>query len=199
MIGIAARRYLLGAIALPGAVGVVGLAALLGPWSPLALDRANARYTAGDIAGAEHAYADLTEGWRTPGTRAEAATRAGLLALARGDAQGAAERLRRAVDLQPDDERRAEVRAQLAGIYRDQLEDPVRAAEAYEAAALDREDAATLVAAAVCRERAGSPDRALDLWMRAMSAPGDDSARAEAAAGLLRAERTMSAVAEAEP
>jgi tetratricopeptide (TPR) repeat protein len=199
MIGTAARRYLLGAIVLPLAVGAVGLAALLGPWSPLALDGANARYTAGDSMGAETAYAALTDSWRAPGTRAEAATRAGLLALARGDAREAAERLRRAVDLQPDADRRAEVRAQLAGIYRDQLEDPVRAAEAYEAAALDREGAASLVAAAVCWERAGSPDRALDLWMRAMSAPGDDSARAEAAAGLLRAERAMGAVAEAEP
>jgi tetratricopeptide (TPR) repeat protein len=195
----AARRYLLGAVALPLTVGILGLVAVLGPWTPLALDRANARYTAGDVAGAEEAYAALMEGWSTPATRAEAATRAGLLALARGDAGEAAERLRRAVDLHPDAERRAAVRIQLAGVYRDQLSDPARAAEEYERAVLDADGAATLVAAATCWERAGRIDRAVDAWMRAVNAPGDDAAREQAEAGLLRAERSMVAVVDAEP
>lgn len=199
MLAAAARRYLLGAIAVPLLVGVVGLVAMLGPWSPLALDRANARYVAGDVAGAEVAYAALAEGWSTPATRAEAATRAGLLALARGDGGEAVERLRRAVDLHPDADRRSAVRVQLAGVYRDQLGDPVRAAEEYERAALDADGAATLVQAAICWERAGRVDHAVDAWMRAVNAPGNENARAEAEAGLLRAERAMGAVVDAYP
>lgn len=199
MLATPARRYLLGAVAVPLAVGILGLVAVLGPWSPLALDRANARYTAGDVAGAELAYASLTEGWSTPATRAEAATRAGLLALARGDAREAAERFRRAVDLHPDADRRSAVRAQLAGLYRDQLADPLRAAEEYEKAALDADGAAVLVQAATCWERAGRIDRAVDAWMRAVNAPGDAAERAEAEAGLWKAERAMGAVVDAEP
>ncbi|MDP2305214.1 MAG: hypothetical protein Q8P18_04225 [Pseudomonadota bacterium] len=194
-----ARRYLLGAVAVPLTVGVLGLVGALGPWSPLALDRANARYTAGDVVGAEVAYAALAEGWSTPSTRAEAATRAGLLALARNDPREAAERLRRAVDLHPDADRRSAVRVQLAGVYRDQLVDPVRAAEEYERAALDADGAATLVEAAACWERAGRLGQAVDAWMRAVNAPGDDAARAEAEAGLMRAERAMGAVVDAGP
>ncbi len=199
MPGPTARRYLLGSISLPLAVGLVGVGALFGPWSPLTLDRANARYTAGDVAGAEAAYTELTEGWSTPATRAEAATRAGLLALARGDSREAAERLRRAVDLHPDAARRAEVRAQLANVYRDQLADPIRAAEEYERAALERDDASPLVAAATCWTRAGRPERALDAWMRAVSAPGERAVRAQAQAGMLAAERALSAVVSSEP
>lgn len=194
-----ARRYLLGAISVPLAVGIIGLVAVLGPWSPLALDRANARYTDGDIAGAETEYAALTEGWRTPATRAEAATRAGLLALARGDGPEAAERLRRAVDLHPDAERRAVVRARLAGVYRDQLVDPIRAAEEFERAALDVEAVGALVEAATCWERANRLDRAVSAWMRAVNAPGSEADRARAEAGLLRVERAMGAVVDAGP
>ena len=52
--------------------------------------------------------------------------------------------------------------------------------------------------AALCWERAGKPDLAVDAWMRAVTAPGDDAARREAEAGLARAERAMAAVVEAE-
>ncbi|MDP2317703.1 MAG: hypothetical protein Q8P41_32755 [Pseudomonadota bacterium] len=199
MLGHAAVRYLLGAIAAPLVVGLLAVVAVLGPWSPLALDAANARYTAGDTAGAERAYAALTDGWSAPATRAEAATRAGLLALARGDVRDATERLRQALDLHPDADRRAEIRAQLAGIYRDQLADPVRAAEEFEKADLDREGADALVDAARCWERAGRADRALEAWMRAVNAPGEGAVRAAAEAGLLRAERALAAVVDAKP
>ncbi len=193
----AARRYLLGAVAAPLAVAALAVAVLAGPWTPLALDAANARYTAGDVAGAEAAYADLVEGWRTPHTRAEAATRAGLLALARGDTTAAAARLRRAVELEPDAARRAEVRAQLAAIYRDQLGDPVRAAEEYERAATEAERAGPAIHAARCWELAGQLDRALGAWTRAITLRADARERALADVGFARAEAAFDAVVDA--
>lgn len=199
MIARIARRYLLGAVGIPALFAAVGVAAVVGPWSPLALDSANARYTAGDAVGAEAAYAELVDGWRSPETRAEAATRAGLLALARGDGLLAAERLRRAVDLHPDAGRRAEIRGQLAGIYRDQLRDPVRAAEEYDRAASEAERAGPAIAAALCWELAGMPERALAAWKRALSLDGDDREHRLADAGLVLAERAWAARGDSTP
>lgn len=193
----AARRYLLGAAITPVALGALVFAALAGPWSPFALDDANARYTTGDITGAEQGYVALIESWRAPDTRAEAATRAGLLALGRGDTRTAADRLRRAVDLQPDAARRAEVRAQLASVYRDQLADPVRAAEEFERAGSESSRARPILEAARCWELAGKADRALAAWTRAAGHAVSDVERAEADAGLGRAERAFSALVDA--
>jgi tetratricopeptide (TPR) repeat protein len=195
----AATRYLVGAIGLPVVVAVGGALVLLGPWSPLAIDRANSRYTTGDVAGARAAYEEVAEGWHFPDTRAEAAMRAGLLAQAAGDNRAAADWLRRAADLHPDAARRGEIEEQLAAVYRDSFADPVRAAEELERAAVDGGGARPLVAAAECWERADRPERALDAWTRAAAATDDPVALATIDAGLLRTERAAGGVAEATP
>jgi tetratricopeptide (TPR) repeat protein len=189
------RRYLLGALFLP-LVGVVMVVAVLaGPWSPLALDRADARYIAGDTAGARAAYEAAAEGWHFPSTRAEAARRAGLLALHEGDATAAAEWLRRAVDLEPAAEARGELRTQLASVYLELFDDPVRAAEQFEAARVERGSAEPALEAARAWERAGLNDRAHEAYGEALRGLPAGAGREEARDGLERVEKTLDGAA----
>lgn len=158
--------YLARALLLPGLLVLAGVAAVWGPWSPLAMDRANEEYLRGDLAAAERHYEQVAEGWHAPDTRAEAAERAGLLHARRGDREGAIRWLRRAVDLQPDREARGALRAQLAALFLP--EDPEEAASAYERAALDDDDGRHLVEAAQLWEDLGRADRALVAWQSAV-------------------------------
>ncbi len=202
-----ATRYLVGAVAFPVALLLFGVCALLGPWSPLALDRANARYTAGDIAGASAAYAAVAEGWHFPDTRAEAAVRAGLLAAVSGEDLAAATWLRRAVDLHSDAQRRAAIRAQLAAVYLDALGDPVRAAQELEQAAVEAPAVGVPVSSVVAArmwagaarawERGHHPEQALAAWTSAAAGAPDAVLGAEIDAGLARAEAAFGGVADA--
>ena len=191
-------RYLLGALAVP--VVILGLAALVleGPWSPLALDRANARYVAGDLAGAAAAYAEVAEGWHAPGTRAEAAARAALIAVQSREPTQAASWLRQAADLEPEPGRRGALRMQLGTLYLEDLRDPLRAAETFAQAEVDRGDGHAVLAAARAWERAGRSDQALDSYQRAVAALGEGEARDEAGVGLDRVGASLSGVADAE-
>jgi Tfp pilus assembly protein PilF len=187
------RRYLLGALAVPVGAAALVLAVLLGPWSPLALDRADARYIAGDVAGARAAYEAAAEGWHFPSTRAEAARRAGLLALHEGDATAAAAWLRRAVELEPSAELRGELRTQLASVYLESFGDPVRAAEQFEAARVERGSAEPALEAARAWERAGQADRAHEAYGEAMRGLPAGAGREEAREGLERVEKQLDA------
>lgn len=179
-------RYLLSAAVVPllGA-GAVALA-LLGPWSPLALDRADSRYLAGDVAGALAAYGEVADGWHFPDTRAEAARRAAMLALGIGHATTAAHWLRQATELEPDVGRRGEDRTQLAALYLDDFGDPVRAAEEYERAAVERGTGETVLAAARCWERAGQAARAREAYAKAAATLPEGRLRDEAQVGFAR-------------
>ncbi|MFZ5475497.1 MAG: tetratricopeptide repeat protein [Myxococcota bacterium] len=191
------RRYLLGALAVPSAGVALVVAALAGPWSPLALDRADARYIAGDVAGARAAYQAAAEGWHFPSTRAEAARRAGLLALREGDATAAVEWLRRSVELQPATEARGELRTQLATVYLELFADPVRAAEQFEAARVERGSAEPALEAARAWERAGLNDRAYEAYAEALRGLPEGPGREEARTGLERVAKALDGAADA--
>lgn len=187
-------------VVIPAVLVAVGAAVVWGPWSPLALDRANARYLAGDTAGARAAYADVAEGWHTPSTRAEAALRAGLLADRDGDRQAAATWMRRAVDLEPDGARRAEIRNQLGALYGDGLGDAAAAAEQFDQAAVDADDPRLALAAGGWWEKAGEAARAHAAYRVAAArlAAVDAGAQALARAGMERTARLLDGVAESE-
>lgn len=179
-------RYLLRSAVLPLIVACVGAAAILGPWSALALDGANARWVAGDARGAFEAYTAVAEGWYAPATRAAAAERAGLLALAVGDAANGARWLRRAVDLEPEPARRAALRVQLADVYLERFGDAVRAADTLAQAAREGDPGPTWLAAARAYERGGAFESCASAYAEAVSALPDGAARTDAAAGASR-------------
>ncbi|MEN9786433.1 MAG: hypothetical protein RLZZ299_1697 [Pseudomonadota bacterium] len=190
-------RYLLGALAVPAGIVAIALVALRGPWSPLALDRADARYVAGDLDGAAAAYADVAEGWSTLSVRAEAASRAAMIHLQKGDAVAAAAWLRTAAELSAEPSRRAELRTQLASVYLDVLRDPRRAAETYALAEVDAGDGRALVSAAHAWERAGEPSRALVAYQQALGVLAPGEARVDAERALGRLGRELAGVADA--
>ncbi len=191
-------RYLFGALAVPALIVGVAAVVLEGPWSPLALDRANARYVAGDLAGAAAAYAEVAGGWHTPGTRAEAAARAALIAVQSREPTQAANWLRVAADLEPEAARRGALRMQLGTLYLQDLRDPLRAAETFAPADVDRGDGHAILAAARAWERAGRSEQALESYQRAVAALGEGDAREEAGIGLDRVGASLSGVADAE-
>jgi len=191
----------LGRIAvIPAALVAVGAAVVWGPWSPLALDRANARYLEGDLQGARAAYAEVADGWHTPATRAEAALRAGLLAGREGDSRAAVTWMHRAVDLEPDAERRAGIRNQLAALYGEALGDPAAAAAQYDQAAVDADDPRLALAAGSWWERAGESARAYAAYRVAAArlAAVDAGAQALARAGMDRTARAGDGLADTE-
>ncbi len=176
-------RYLLSAAALPAALVGAGGVALVGPWSPLALDRANSRYVEGDLDGAIAGYEAAAEAWHTPAVRAEAAERAAMIHLQRDDATRAASDLRRAAELSPSAAKRGAVRMQLGTLYLDALGDEVRAAETFEQAEVELADGAGALAAGRAWARVGRHERALDSWQQALQRVSDPAAIAEARAG----------------
>ncbi len=138
---------------LGGALGV-GSLALMGPWSPLALDEATGRLAAGDTRGAIAAYERAGVGWHTPELRAEAWARSAYLRRAEGDPRGAVRALERAVDLEPAQTDRIALLEELGALYEGPLGDPRACAEAFEHAAAELGSAADERAAARCWRRA---------------------------------------------
>lgn len=169
----------------PVAVALVGgVLWLWGPWSPLAMDRANARFAGGDVAGAIDGYEAVAEGWHTPSTRAEAWRRAGMLRRGLGDARGAVRAFEAAADLAPEASERAEVLVELALLYKASMNDPKSCAEAFEQAALESASGSEDLAASGCWVEAGETKRALEALARAAARPGTAEAAEEAIAGL---------------
>lgn len=178
-------RYLLSAGAIPATAVGLGAAMFVGPWSPLALDRANAAYVAGRLPEALVHYQAAAEGWHTPATRADAAERAALIHIQQGDATQAARDLRRAAELSPSSARRGAIRTQLGTLYLHDLDDPLRAAETFEQAEIDRGDGEAALSAARAWERADRPARALEAYQSAMQRlPSEE--RDQATAGIDR-------------
>lgn len=180
----------------PVAVALVGgVIWLWGPWSPLAMDRANARFAGGDVPGAIERYEAVAKGWHTPSTRAEAWRRAGMLRRGQGDSRGAVRAFEAAADLAPEANARAEVLVELALLYKHALKDPKSCAEAFEQAALESAAGSEDLAAAGCWVEAGETERALEALDRAAARP-DTAEAAEAAIAALNG--VIGAVADGE-
>lgn len=178
-------RYLARAAVVPAALFAAGALVVLGPWSPLALDAANARYVAGDVEAAIAGYEAVAEGWHFPTTRAEAAMRAGLLQSQQGEVEAAARWLDRATDLEPDPERRAAIRVQLGALLMGT--DPARAAAAFDRASIEAQEPRQALAAGHIFERLGDTTRALAAFRRAAAWLGSGrSGYADAVAGMRR-------------
>jgi len=148
----------------------LGLGLMLGllwsPGSPQALDRAAAAMAADDAQRALEIYAAAERwGW-TPTIREYAMFRAALVeATALGEARAAAEHLAVFVTVSRTDVLTAEAYALMGGVYTSTGEDPLRAAEAFEAAGrrapTDARIAQWYASAAAARERASDPEGAL--------------------------------------
>jgi tetratricopeptide (TPR) repeat protein len=175
-------RLLLRAAVPAAGLFALGVGVIVGPWSPLALDRANARYATGDVRGAIVAYEAVARGWHTPSVRAEAARRVGLLRRAEGDVRGAVRAWEGAVDLANDAAVRGQVLVELAVLYREALADPSACAEAFEQAAVETKNAAHDAAAAACWAESGDVDRALEAVDRVEARAGREAGRAALAA-----------------
>lgn len=167
-------------------LGAVGLA--LDSVSPLAMDKANRAYIAGEPGRALRGYEAIADGWHTRGTRAVAAERAALLDLQRGEDVEAIGRLRQAAGLSsgPDATR---LQRRLADVYEGHFDDPRRAAMALREAARGSDDPRLLVEAARAFERAGAWTEAGDCWTEALPGLAGTTDREEAEAGLLRVAR----------
>lgn len=148
-------------------VTIVGVAVLLGPWSPLALDGANARYAAGDLDGAVSRYEAVATSWQTPTTRAEAWRRAGMIRRSQGDVRGAVRDFEHAVELAPEARVRADTFTELGLLYKDELKDSRSCAESFEQAAIDSATGEEDLAAAGCWLQAGDKPRAEAALLRA--------------------------------
>ena len=197
----AIHRYLQAAVLAPLFVLGAGAAMVWGPWSPLALDRANSLYAAGDSACAYAAYLAVVDGWHTPATRAEAALRAGLLADERGEGARAAGLVTRATDLAPDAATRARLYVQLAAIQERDLADLDAAAESWDRAAQAVDEPRYRVSAARLWEKAGDSARALLAWRTAAPALAavDATLHAEARANIARLGARVDGAADAAP
>ncbi len=145
-----AREFLTLAFAPLGAALAVGTVAVLGPWSPLALDAASAQLAAGDSRGAIAALEQVGTGWHTPAVRADAWARAAHVRQAGGDVRGAVRALEHAVDLEPEAAARVALLQQLAALYEGPLADPRACAEAFEHAAAEGAGATEEAGAARC-------------------------------------------------
>jgi tetratricopeptide (TPR) repeat protein len=129
-------RYLL-----RGVLGIVGTAAALGllwqtAWAPGALAGPGRLLLQGDARGAKNAYISLASGLGSDETRAEALWRGALLtATDLKEPLGAIQMLQDLVADHPGSPRAIEARAEMARVYRDQLEQPARAAPLWAKAA----------------------------------------------------------------
>ncbi len=191
-----ARELLLPVVA--PIVGVLALGALVlgGPWSPLALDSANARYAGGDLEGAISRYEAVAQSWQTPSTRAEAWRRAGMIRRGQGDVRGAVRDYEHAAEIEPVAERRSAILTELGLLYKDELHDPRSCAEAFEHAALDSRAGEGDLAAAGCWLQAGETDLAREALTRAAARPNLQETAEKALASL---EATPASAADVEP
>ncbi len=135
-------RFVLGRAALVAALGLVALGTAMSPWSPLALDRAASLAAGGDDTAAIDAYLDLASTAGSQQARDDAAWKAAWLAsVDAGDPQQAVELLRSYADAHPATARAATAQDRLGTLYQLYLQDPIRAAEAWQAAAQAAPDA----------------------------------------------------------
>ncbi|RME28155.1 MAG: hypothetical protein D6798_03010 [Deltaproteobacteria bacterium] len=117
-------------------VGLLAVGAAFSRWSPLSLDRAAALAAGGDAAAAVDAYLEIARSAVSPKVRDDAAWQAALLASVDGhDPQRAVELLRSYAHTHPDTDRAAQALDRLGTLYQLYLQDPIRAAEAWQAAA----------------------------------------------------------------
>lgn len=143
-----ARLLLIAALVLPLAVG----AALLGPWSPLALARADRLAWRGEPEAAMRAYLGVSAWSPLSETRRVALYRAGVSAAQAGEDQRAFRILQTYVRQHPEGPESARALAQMGTLLGGPLENPARGARALErAAALEAE-----------------PERAADLLLEAV-------------------------------
>lgn len=156
--------------------------------SPLAMDKANRAYIAGEPGRALGGYEAIADGWHSRETRAVAAERAALLDLQGGRDVEAIRRLRQAAGLASGADK-VRVQRRLADVYADHFHDPRRAAVALRDAARASDDPALLVEAARAFERAGAWSEAGDCWTEALPGLAGSAGREEAEAGLLRVAR----------
>jgi tetratricopeptide (TPR) repeat protein len=178
------RELVLHVVAPALGVTLLGGLVLAGPWSPLALDRANARYAGGDLKGAVAAYEAVGESWQTPATRAEAWRRAGMIRRGQGDVRGAVRNFEHAAELAPSASVREATLAELGLLYKDELKDPRSCAEAFEHAALESTTGEEDLAAADCWVTAGDTARAQEALTRAAARPSLRKAAEKALAAL---------------
>ena len=124
-----------------GVLGVIGTAALLGmlwesAWAPGALAGPGRLLLEGDAEGAKQAYVSLASGLGAEETRAEALWRGALLtATDLKEPLGAIQLLQDLVTQHPGSPRAIEARAEMARVYRDQLDQPGRAGPLWSKAA----------------------------------------------------------------
>ena len=122
------------------AAAVLLVTALVGfwhsPWSPVALDRPATHVAQGDTQTALNEYDAIARSWGPASVREEAAWRAAQLrAMDDQDPARAATVLLRFIEAWPESAYVAPAWARLAGVYAVGLDQPLRAAEAYEYAA----------------------------------------------------------------
>ncbi len=116
-----------------GVFGVIGTAAAIGmlwqtAWAPGALAGPGRLLLEGDAAGAKQAYVSLAAGLGSDETRAEALWRGALLtATDLEEPLSAIQMLEDLVEQHPGSPRAIEARAEMARVYRDQLDQPGRA------------------------------------------------------------------------
>ena len=167
-------------------LGLLGAALLA--WDPLAMDRANRAYIAGDSERALRTYEAIADGWHTRDARVTAAERAAMLDLQAGQDVSAVSRLRQAAGAATGPST-VLLEQRLADVYADHFHDQRRAALALQEAARVGDDPALLVKAARAFERAESWTDAGDCWTEALPGLAGSTDREEAEAGLLRVAR----------
>lgn len=161
------------AVALSGAL--VGFWA--SPWSPGALDRPALMVASGDASGAAASFERLARGWGPESTREEAFWRLTLLTTVELDQpQRGAELLREYMEIWPASVHEAEALARLGVLYSQRMDDPVRAAESWQAAAAAAPDSPEagrwLLQAGRALARAEQPDLAEPVLLAATAYPG---------------------------
>lgn len=167
-----ARLLLIAALVMPMTVGAL----LVGPWSPLALARADRLAREEGPGAAVGSYASVARWSPLAEHRVTALYRAGVSAAAAGEAQRAHQLLGRFVRQHPTRPEVPRALAQQGALLGGPLENPARGARMLERAAEAEEDPARvaqlLLDAAVLFERAGQPGRAFTTAQRAAELPG---------------------------
>lgn len=156
--------------------------------SPLAMDKANRAYLAGDAPRALARYEAIADGWHTRETRIAAAERAAMLDLQAGHDVVAVSRLRQATSL-AEGSTKVRLGQRLADVYADHFHDHRRAGLALREAAGVSDDPVLLVKAARAFERAEAWSDAGECWTAALPGLAGTTDREEAEAGLLRVAR----------
>ncbi|MCB9742279.1 MAG: tetratricopeptide repeat protein [Alphaproteobacteria bacterium] len=122
-------RWALLAALIAVSVPAAFLALMLGPWSPWALDRADALLRRGEPQEALQAYIQVSRWSLSEADEADALYRGGVLAAAEAERpQVAARMLRRFADRHPEHPHHVDALARMGQVVGAQLEDPLRGA-----------------------------------------------------------------------